>query len=98
MNSLTPTRHALSRMSQRGMRPSDLDYIIALATEVEGGFVILERDYQNFERQVKRTLKRVRRLVNKRIVSEGDSIITAYHMTENKKRRLFKASKKGNLL
>lgn len=38
MSALTLTQHAIVRMSQRGIRPNDLDLIESIGTEVEGGY------------------------------------------------------------
>jgi hypothetical protein len=84
------TRHAASRMSQRAIRPGDLELIERLGTEVEGGHLVRLKDFQAFEREQKRLVDRVRRLVGKRVVRDGNTLVTAYHADRAKARQLLR--------
>lgn len=84
------TQHAILRMSQRGIRLDDLELAEFIGTEVEGGCFVTRRDVQNVERVVKKFLDRVRRLEGKRVVKPGDVVVTAYHATRGKERRLLR--------
>jgi hypothetical protein len=44
------TAHGALRMSQRGIGTSDIDMIMLIGTEVEGGYLVREQDYLAFER------------------------------------------------
>lgn len=90
MSDLQSTRHAESRMSQRGMTPNDLRMIVRLGTEVEGGYLLLRKDYDQFEHDLKRLRDRVRRLVGKRVVVRDSAIITAYQSDPRDERRLLR--------
>ncbi len=46
MNSLHLTAHAAVRMSQRGLANDDLELIKWIGTEVEGGYLVREKDFQ----------------------------------------------------
>ena len=84
------TQHAVVRLSQRGIRPGDMEILDLLGTDVEGGSILLRKDAQAFEREAKKAIARVWRLVGKRSVSEGGTVITAYHATHAKERRLLR--------
>lgn len=84
------TDHAALRLAQRGFRSGDLEWVMAIGSEVEGGFLVKEKDFLAVEHAVKRRLQRLRQLVGKRVVIEGDSIVTAYHAKPEKARRLLK--------
>ncbi|ANK76512.1 hypothetical protein FA04_27555 (plasmid) [Ensifer adhaerens] len=82
------TQHATQRASQRGLIETDLQLIMAIGTEVEGGFLVRKRDYLAVEREIKAHLNRLRHLVGKRVVADEGSLITAYHAKPGKTRRL----------
>jgi hypothetical protein len=86
------SRHAVLRMSQRGIRCDDLDLVEFIGTEVEGGHLVRQKDAQAFERDAKKLINRVRQLVGKRVVRNGDAIVTAYHTSRAKERRLLRAT------
>ena len=48
------TGHAVSRMSQRAIRPGDVELIERLGTEVADGHLVRLKDFQAFEREQKR--------------------------------------------
>ena len=79
MTPLCLTAHAAMRMSQRGLANEDIELICLIGTEVEGGFLVREKDFQSLERELKRLRDQVRKLVGKRLVLKGDRVITAYH-------------------
>jgi hypothetical protein len=86
----TLTKHSVVRLSQRGIRSSDLEILDLLGTDVESGVILLHKDAQAFEREAKKAIARVWRLVGKRIVSDGSTVITAYHANRAKVRRLLR--------
>jgi hypothetical protein len=50
----------------------------------------VRKDAQAFEREAKKAISRGWRLVGTRIVTDGDTLITAYHATRAKERRLLR--------
>jgi len=86
------TRHALARMSQRGIGSDDLALITLIGTEVEGGYFVRDKDCQAVERELKHLIDRVRRLRGKRVVVSDNHVISAYHTRRNKERRLLRAA------
>lgn len=88
--SLLPTSHASQRTAQRGIRDEDLELIMSVGTEVEGGIFVREKDYLAIEREVRLRLTKLRRLVGKRLVLEGGVLLTAYHARPGKARRILR--------
>ena len=91
------TAHAEARTAQRGLSGSDLELIALIGTPVEGGLFVLEKQVQAFERDLKKLRDQARRLVGKRVVLDGDTIVTAYHARTGKERRLLRGAERRNL-
>lgn len=85
---LTP--HAMMRLAQRGFRNGDAEWIMAIGTEVEGGYLVREKDVLDAERGLKHLLQRVHRLRGKRLVVEGNTVVTGYPARPGKQRKLLK--------
>lgn len=97
MKTLTITNHAAVRMAQRGILPKDAELIARIGTEVEDGYLVCEKDYQEVEHAVKRWLQRCKRIVGKRLVVKNNRIVTAYHPSRKYKSRLLREMRKANL-
>jgi hypothetical protein len=97
-NILRLTPHATVRMSQRGIAGDDLELIRWIGTEVEGGYFVREKDFQALDRELKQLRELARRLVGKRLVVEGDRLVTAYHAIRNKERRLLRGAQVRSLM
>ncbi len=85
-----PTSHAVARMSQRGLGNDDIELVLYMASEVEGGFLVTERDFQRFDRELKKRRDRAKKLIGKRVVFNGQFLITVYHAEPTKKKRLLR--------
>jgi hypothetical protein len=85
-------------MAQRGLANDDVELIRWLATEVEGGYLVREKDFLALDRALKQLRDQVRRLVGKRLVLEGDRVVTAYHAARSKERRLLRGVKTKSLM
>lgn len=90
--SLHLTDHALHRMAQRNISSSDIELIMAIGSEVEGGFLVRKKDCQVVERLLKTALKRVQRLAGKRLVVTNDCVVTAYRASRSEERRLLRGA------
>ena len=86
MNTCPVTTHAAARIQQRGMRIDDCELIMLIGTEVRDGYLVLAKDCQEMERQLKDLLKRIWRLSGKRIVVSHGRIVTAYHASRRNHR------------
>jgi uncharacterized protein YccT (UPF0319 family) len=90
VSALTLTRHATSRMAQRGISLSDIELISLIGIEVEGGYFVRDKDYKEIERVLKNLLHRLERVVGKRSVVETGQVITVYHPSKAHQRRLLR--------
>ena len=90
MGAATYSRHAIERIYQRGLLASDIDLIMTIGTEVEGGFIVRDKDVQQLERQVRDFLTRIKRLKSKRLVVASDHVVTAYHARRSKMKKLLR--------
>lgn len=90
MTDLSLTSHAITRMAQRAILPSDLDIILAFGSEVEGGFLVRDQDAESAERAIRVLLRRLQKVKGKRLVTADGTLITAYHATAREKQRLLR--------
>jgi hypothetical protein len=97
MNGLALTTHAAVRMAQRGVNLKDSDLIVLIGTEVDDGYLVRSKDYQEVERMLKKLLQRLRRVVGKRLVVAEDRIVTAYHASESCHRKLLRSAHERDL-
>ncbi len=90
MTHITFSKHASTRLAQRGVSSSDAELIVTYGTEVEGGYIFLEKNCTDLEQELKAALKQVRHLRGKRVVVEDGYLVTTYHATRTTARRLLK--------
>lgn len=90
MNRLAITTHAAVRMAQRGLNLKDSELIVLIGTEVDDGYLVRSKDYQEVERMLKKLLQRFRRVVGKRLVVAEGRIVTAYQASEACQRQLLR--------
>lgn len=90
MTALIPTRHAVTRMAQRGISLSDIELIALIGTAVEGGYFVRDKDFQEIERDLKNLLHRFKRVVGKRSVVDTGQVITVYHASRARQRQLLR--------
>ena len=83
MTSITITRHGEARMSQRGIRMSDLDTLLAYGTETgPDRFMLRRQDAARLIRSLKKQISTLERLTGKEAVVADGLLITAYHRTK----------------
>jgi hypothetical protein len=92
MGASTLTKHAILRMSQRGIRLDDLELAEFIGTEVKDGCLVRRKDVQAFERVLKKLAGQARRLAGKRVVRLEEAVVTAYHANRCKERRLLRGA------
>jgi methyl coenzyme M reductase beta subunit len=90
MNAPTLTKHAILRLSQRGIRLDDLELAELIGTEVEGGCLVRQKDAQTVVRELKKLIHQIERLPGKRVVRAADAVVTAYHANPAKQRRVLR--------
>ena len=80
MKNLLVTHHAETRMSQRGIRSSDIDLLLVYATEVGGDRLMLRaKDVDRAVGELKRLIATLQQLKNKVLVIAEGSLVTTYH-------------------
>ena len=92
MNMNHLTKHALLRMSQRGIRVDDLALAELIGTEVAEGCLVRRKDVQAFVRELMKLADQARRLEGKRTVRVGDTVVTVYHANRAKERQLLRSA------
>lgn len=90
MTNLAVTAHARKRLAQRAMRAVDVDVILQIGTEVEGGVLVRKKDFENFAVSLQARIEQARRLVGKRVVIADGHLVTAYHSSRSDERRLLR--------
>lgn len=95
MNNLQHSRHAITRMAQRGVQADDIELIMTFGTEVQDGFLVRDKDIQEVERVLKHLVQRLRHIKRKRIVAREDTLITVFHATDRQARTLLQESKRS---
>ena len=81
------TRHVLSRASQRGVRPADLDLILRYGTETPNGVILTRSDFAEIDRQHKKLIGRLSHLVDKFVVMRGGYMATVFQASKPQRRR-----------
>jgi hypothetical protein len=97
MNTLIVTGHAAMRMAQRSIQLKDAELIALVGTQVEDGYLVRAKDYQEIETDLKKLLARLRRIVGKRLVVADGHVVTAYHASRRYQRRLLRNAPESDL-
>ena len=82
MNNITITHHGETRMSQRGIRETDLDVLFAHGTDIGlDRIMLMRRDAAKVIRDLRKQIANIERLTNKVLVVVDGHLVTAYHQT-----------------
>lgn len=96
MTDIAITRHGEARLSQRGIRKSDLDILLAHGTETGPDRIMLRKhDAAQAIRDFKRQITVLERLSGKEVVIADGQLITAYHRTRPHRPSGRKAGRRG---
>lgn len=87
--------HALQRMAQRNISASDIDLILAIGSEVEGGVLVRNKDCQALVNDLKNFIQRIQRLKGKRLVIGDGCVVTAYQANQSEEQRLLRRGRSG---
>ena len=91
------TRHATTRLAQRAMSMAEAEMIVSFGTEVDGGYIFLQKDCEALECGLKAALQQVRHLRGKRVVLDNGRMVTAYRATTATTRKLLRFSEERQL-
>ena len=97
MTNLSYTRHAKTRMQQRGIRKADIPIILTYGTQIDDEtYFMRNRDAAREIETRKREIQALSRLVNRKIVIRDGRVITAYPSNPaDQKRTLRRRRQKG---
>jgi hypothetical protein len=84
------TAHAKQRLQQRGLNANDLELIMMHGTETSDGYFLRRANIRVVEQTLKRLIDHLYRLEGKYIVVKGDNVITAYHPSKKKRKRVLR--------
>jgi hypothetical protein len=97
MTGLIASTHAATRLAQRAVSDSDLNWVLQLGREVDDGLLVLEKDAEAAARELERQAQRIRHLAGMRAVRDGDRLITVYRARPAKQKRLLRHAERRNL-
>ena len=97
MTNLIYSRHAKTRMQQRGIRKSDIPIILACGTQIDDEtWLMCNRDTAREIEARKREIQTLSRLANRKVVIRDGRVITAYPSNSaDQKRTLRRGRQKG---
>ena len=97
MTDFVYTRHAETRMQQRGIRAKDISLIIAMGTQVDDQtWIMRKRDVVREIEILKRGIRVLERLANHKVVMRDGQVVTAYPSRPvDQKRTLRRGRQKG---
>lgn len=88
MTELSLTRHAETRMRQRGYKDEDVDLVFRVGTRVaDDAFLLTDKDAARAIRKRKQEIQQLERLRGSQVIVEGETLITLYHTTIRPRRR-----------
>ncbi|UWR10904.1 DUF4258 domain-containing protein [Sulfitobacter mediterraneus] len=91
MSEVDITRHAERRMQQRSISNFDIDLILRYGEDIDGdGILMSNRAADDAIRSLKSRIATVERLRNKKLVMDGDTLITCYQCKIHEGRRMKK--------
>ena len=82
------SHHAAVRSQQRSIHVKDLDLAVQFGTETKLGYLITEKNYQEVEREMKRRLKKLHRLVGTLVAFKGGTVTTVIRTTRSQQKKL----------
>lgn len=79
--SISISKHAQTRMQQRGISEGDIELIVQYGSDVRNGLRQLRgKDIDNEVKRIKRRIQDLERLRNCAVIMEDDAVITCYHL------------------
>jgi hypothetical protein len=82
--------HAQKRMQQRNLNETDVRMILQYGTETKDGYFLRQRDVERMETELRTLITRLYRLSGKFVVVDGDTVVTSYHPTGRKQKRILR--------
>jgi len=91
MNNLKFSDHANGRMRQRGLRESDIGFILHHGSQIDNAvFFLSNKDTEREIRRRKREIQTLERLRNKKVVMADATVVTCYHSRRGDQKRILR--------
>jgi hypothetical protein len=88
MHDLRFTRHAETRMRQRGFRNADVSLVLSVATRVaDDAFFLSDKDAVREIERRRREIQQLERLRGTKLIVEGENVLTLYHSDQKLSRQ-----------
>lgn len=98
MTDLSYTRHAETRMQQRGIRKNDIALILACATQIDDEtWILRNRDVSRQIESRKQEIRALERLANRKIVVREGRVITAYSSRRPDQKRTLRRGRRTGM-
>ena len=98
MTALGYTRHAETRMQQRGIRKNDIALILACATQIDDEtWILRNRDVSRQIESRKQEIRALERLANRKIVVREGRVITAYSSRRPDQKRTLRRGRRTGM-
>ena len=96
MTDCTLTRHAETRMRQRGIRERDVLLILAHATRIDDEtWFMYKRDVRRAIKERKQEIRALERIAGCKVVARGESVVTAYRSRPADQKRTLRQGKRN---
>lgn len=94
MNSKILSRHAETRMRQRGVRPNDLEIVFRYGAEIgEDVYFLADRNVDRGIQNLKWEIQALERLRGQKVVVAGDTVVTCYRSRPRDQKRMLRTRK-----
>ena len=97
MTAIAYTRHAETRMRQRGIRSGDITLILECGTQIDDEtWLMRHRDVKREIERRKQEIRTLGRLASKKVVMRGEQVVTVYpSRPDDQKRTLRRGRRTG---
>lgn len=89
-NDMKICTHAQQRSQQRGLSASDLNMVLMHGTQTKDGYFLRKSDVKSLEMALRKKIDQLHRLSGKYVVVDGDTVITTYHPTKKKQKKILR--------
>ena len=91
MKPIVLSRHAETRLRQRGLRASDVDLILRCATEIgEDLYFLTRKDVEREKHRLKQEIQALERLNGQKLVVAEETIVTCYKSRRYDQQRMLR--------
>jgi Cys-tRNA synthase (O-phospho-L-seryl-tRNA:Cys-tRNA synthase) len=85
---LRNSKHAQTRIRQRGFRDSDIDFVRKHGTDVDAGSLLTDKDAQRGIEAAKKQIRDLNRLKGTAVIVGGDTAVSIYRPDKRRFKKL----------